>query len=159
MSSKALLPIVLPQTIDWCHVTAQAAATQGASLTPTALSDARTVGVRHPERIRVLVVDELPTPNNAVLATAAASLGFLGPQTAGLTLGYSILVRRGRLSRRLLSHECRHVAQFEAAGSLSAFLTQYLEEVVEVGYEECSFEADARAHELANANLLWRPLA
>jgi hypothetical protein len=158
VTTKTLLPILLPKAIDWCRVTSQAAATGGASLTANAREDARTVGVEHPERIRVLVLDELPMPDDSILATAAASLGFLGPTTAGLALGYSILVRRGRLSRRLLSHEFRHVVQFEAAGSLSAFITKYLEELVEAGYEESSFEVDARAHELPNADLRWRPL-
>jgi hypothetical protein len=62
------------------------------------------------------------------------------------------------LSRRLLSHECRHVAQFEGKGSLVDFLGSYLGEIVTSGYEDCSFEVDARAHELPNATLTWRPI-
>jgi hypothetical protein len=67
-------------------------------------------------------------------------------------------VRRGRVSRRLLSHECRHVAQFEDAGSLPTFLTSYLNEIVANGYDDCSFEVDARSHERPNADLTWRPI-
>ncbi len=54
------------------------------------------------------------------------------------------------MSRRLLSHEFRHVAQFERAGSIAAFLPVYLESVVQEGYWGCRFEQDARAHELAD---------
>lgn len=157
MAIKSLLPILLPKAIDWCMATSSSAATTGVPLNEGGMEDARAVGVVHPERIRLLVVDTMPTPDNPILATAAASLGFLATSTAGLALGYSILVRKGRLSRRLLSHECRHVAQFEQAGSLPAFLEAYLNEVVEVGYDDCSFETDAQDHELPNANLLWRP--
>jgi len=122
------------------------------------MSDARAVGVEHPERIRVLVVDAIPTPDDPLLASAAAAVGFLGATTAGIALGYSILVRRGRLSRRLLSHECRHVMQFEGKASLSEFLSSYLNEIVTTGYDDCSFEVDARSHELPNADLTWRPI-
>lgn len=104
------------------------------------------------------VVDAMPEPDDVMLARAAASIGFLGPTTAGLALSHSILVRRGRLSRQLLSHECRHVAQCEAAGSLPDFLNAYLRELVKVGYDDCSFEVDARRHELPNADLTWRPI-
>ncbi len=153
-----MLPLLLPRAIEWCSAVARKAASSGVPLTQTAFEDARTVGVRYPEKIRVLIVDHFPLPSDVLLRSAAASLGFLGSNTAGLTLGYSILVRRGRLSRRLLSHELRHVAQCEDAGSLSAFLTAYLEALVTSGYENSSFERDARDHELPNADLHWRPI-
>jgi len=155
---KAMLPVLLPRAIDWCESIARRVASSGLPLTATALDDARSVGVQQPERIRLLVVDTMPRPTEVLLASAAASIGFLDTNTAGLALGYSVLVRRGRLSRRLLSHECRHVAQHEGRGSLTAFLTAYLEELVTVGYDDCSFEEDARRHELPNANLTWRPI-
>jgi hypothetical protein len=123
-----------------------------------ATADARAVGVERPEMIRVLVVDEIPSPDDLMLAKAAGTLGFLGSHTAGLALGYSVFIRRGHLSRRLLSHECRHVAQFEAKGSLAEFLAIYLAEIASIGYDECSFEIDARSHELPNADLTWRPI-
>ena len=68
----------------------------------------------------------------------------------GLTLGHSILIRHGRMSRRLLSHECRHVFQYEQAGSIATFLPHYLRSIVQVGYWESPFEKDARDHELAD---------
>lgn len=158
MVSKALLEVLLPLAVSWCRLESQRAAREGLRLTETALDDARRVGVTQPESVRVLVVDAIPVPREAALAAAAESIGFLGPQTAGLTLGYSIFVRHGRLSRRLLSHELRHVFQFEQAGSLETFLASYLASIVEVGYGECPFEVDARRNELPNANLMWRPL-
>jgi hypothetical protein len=158
VDSQTLLRRLLPRVIAWGERTAERAARHGLPLQDTALADASAVGVRHPERIRVLLVDDFPLPEDTLLARAAGALGFFGAATAGLTLGYSILVRRGRLSRSLLSHECRHVAQVEAAGSLSAFLTAYLTSVVSVGYDHCPFELDARRHELPNESLRWRPI-
>jgi hypothetical protein len=49
---------------------------------------------------------------------------------------------------QLLAHECRHVAQYEMAGSVAAFLTVYLHQLVTVGYDNSPFEIDARAHEV-----------
>jgi len=158
MYTKGPFPLLMPRAIDWCEGIARRVARDGVPLTATALEDAQTVGVQRPERIRVLVVEAFPLPSDVLLASTAAALGFLGAATAGLALGYSILVRRGRLSRRLLSHECRHVAQFEAAGSLAEFLTAYLEAIAAFGYDDCSYEEDARRHELPNANLKWRPI-
>ena len=66
---------------------------------------------------------------------------------AGLTLGYAVFVRRGHETLRLLSHEFRHVYQYEQAGSIGAFLSVYLPQVVQFGYEQAPFEIDARAHQ------------
>ena len=158
MDLKNLLPLLLPKAIAWCEEVSAAVVQAGVALRDVAIADARSVGVLSPDNIRVLVVDEFPQPSDPLLARAARSIEFLGPSTAGLTLGYAILIRRGGLSRRLLSHECRHVSQFERAGSLSSFLTAYLAELVSSGYDACSFEVDARAHELPNADRRWRPL-
>jgi hypothetical protein len=66
----------------------------------------------------------------------------------GLTLGHSIFICRGHKTPRLVSHELRHVYQYEQHGSIAAFLPIYLSQVLEVGYQNAAFERDARAHEL-----------
>jgi hypothetical protein len=70
---------------------------------------------------------------------------------AGLTLGHSIFIVRGQKTSRLLSHECRHVHQYEAYGSIAAFLPPYLRQIVEAGYENSSYELDAQAHEIRDS--------
>lgn len=47
-----------------------------------------------------------------------------------------------------VSHELRHVHQYEQHGSIAAFLRVYLRQIVEVGYANAPLEADARAHEI-----------
>lgn len=51
------------------------------------------------------------------------------------------------MSVRLASHECRHVVQYEEAGSIAAFLPGYLKQLADVGYENAPYEIDAKAHE------------
>ena len=87
-------------------------------------------------------------PDDPLLRQAAVETGLLGPKMAGLTLGYAVLVCPGfGHNIRLLSHEFRHVYQYEQAGSIDAFLTTYLHQIVNVGYHDAALECDARAHE------------
>jgi len=142
------LPKILPGAIGWAEGRAAQAAQVGEALTPLEQDMARSVGVVQPERVRVEIVERLPLPEDAALRAAALQAGLLGPNMVGLTLGHSIFICRGHKTRRLLSHELRHVYQYEQAGSIAAFLPIYLKQVLEVGYQSAPFEADARAHEL-----------
>jgi hypothetical protein len=99
-----------------------------------------------PELIRLQLVDALPQPDEPALRQAALATGLLGPGGIGLTLGYSIFIVRGHMSASLLSHECRHVYQYRAAGSIAAFLPVYLQQIATVGYESAPFDR-TRAHE------------
>ena len=71
----------------------------------------------------------------------------LGNGVVGITLGYAILVLQGRLTRPVLAHELRHVAQFEQSGSITAFLEEYLRQVFEYGYRDAPLEVEARGYE------------
>jgi hypothetical protein len=146
------LPKLLPRAIAWAEERAAKAAEAGAPLNASELEIARAVGVAMPERVRVEIVgDSLPLPDDPVLRAAAVQAGLMGPGTIGLTLGYAIFICRGHKTRRLLSHELRHVHQYEQHGSIAGFLPAYLEQVIEVGYHNAPFERDARAHELRDA--------
>jgi hypothetical protein len=144
----ALLPVLLPRAIAWAEALSRSVLEKGAALEAEELSLARTVGVRSPEQIRLGVVDRIPIPDDGQLRLAALQAGLLASDTLGLTLGYAVLVRRGHEARaRLLSHEFRHVYQYESAGSIAAFLPRYLREIVTHGYADAPSEIDARAHE------------
>jgi len=125
MDLQAALPMLLPKAIAWAGVEARALAAVGQSLSVIATGVARSVGVVRPELIRVALVDALPMPADAMLRTAAVQTGLLGPHMDGLTLGYSVFVRRRQDTWRLYSHEFRHVFQYEQAGSIAAFLPAY----------------------------------
>ncbi|HHT9011991.1 hypothetical protein [Burkholderia cenocepacia] len=142
-----ILPSALPAAVAWAEAEAARGLARGAPLTPAQADDARTVGVAQPERIRVMAVDRMPFPDTPTLAAIARDTGLLAPGTIGLTLGHAVYVLRGQDTRRLLTHEFRHVHQYEAAGSIGAFLARYLHEVATVGYHDAPLEADARQHE------------
>lgn len=148
MDLEKELPRLLPKAIEWAEKEEATALAAGASLTETGLRLARTVGVRFPERIRIVEVASIPFPADPELGAAARQAGLLGPETIGLALGYAVFILNGRSSNRLISHECRHVYQCEVAGSIAAFLPLYLEQIVTFGYERAPYEIDAREHEI-----------
>ena len=103
----------------------------------------------NPEKIRLSFVAQLPLPSDPMLRQAALQTGLLGPNMIGLTLGYGIYICHGHNSSRLLSHECRHVHQYEQAGSIAAYLPKYLQQIAQFGYTNAPYEVDARENETA----------
>lgn len=138
---------MLPRAIEWAKTVSAQIEQNGITLNERGLNLARAVGVSHPERIRLAIVSALPVPPDPALAQAAISVGLLGPNSLGITLGYSVIVKHGYQSPRLLSHEFRHVHQYEQGGGLHAMIPVYLGQIVEFGYENSPMEVDARAHE------------
>lgn len=139
---------MLRLAVDWAVARSREVQIHGIPLSRGDVELAQSVGVARPELVRVASVSKLPVPVDPTLRTAALQTGLLGPGTAGLTLGYAILLLRGHESRRLLSHELRHVQQYESAGSIAAYLPLYLWQIVEYGYVDAPFERDAREHEV-----------
>ena len=151
MDLRTLLPQLLPHAIAWAEFQAGHVAALGMPLPEDFVNVARRVGVRRPELIRAKLVDQLPLPEEPLLREAALQTGLLGPGMVGLTLGYSIFIVCGHDTVRLISHECRHVYQYEMLGSIDKFLPVYLQQIVEFGYASAPLEVDARAHEIHSA--------
>lgn len=149
MNLRTVLPQLLPHAIAWAVHQAQYVASLGFSMQEAEQTIARRVGVRRPDQIRVKLVEHLPLPEEPMLRQAAIEAGLLGPNMVGLTLGYSIFLVNGYESVRLISHECRHVYQYEMFGSIESFLPVYLLQIVTYGYQDAPLEVDARAHEIA----------
>ena len=149
MDLRTELPRLLPGAITWAQSQATHVAESGIALNAAGLDLARRMGVVSPERIRLKVVRALPLPDDPTLRAAAVEAGLLGPNMVGLTLGHSIFVCDGHVTARLISHECRHVQQYEAQGSIEAFLPVYLAQVITLGYANAPCELDARAHEFS----------
>jgi hypothetical protein len=144
----ARLPILMPLAIEWAAAQAAHILAAGVPLTTEGLALAQRVGVRQPAAVRVLHVPRIPGPEASELRAACEALGFLGASTAGLTLGSGIFIREDLAGQHaLLSHELRHVAQYEAYPTIAAYLARYIPELLEFGYERAPFEVDARRAE------------
>ena len=145
---ESLLPVLLPRAIEWVKTQSASILESGSPLNGLGIRLAREVGVACPDRVRISVVQSLPLPDDPELRSVALETGLLGPGMVGVTFGYGIYVCNGHVTNRLISHECRHVYQYEEAGSIDAFLPVYLHQLATVGYHEAPFEIDARQHEL-----------
>ncbi len=144
MHPRRLLPLATPFVYAWAAWQAGRVKRGGRPLSPVESEVAAAVGVNEPERVRLLLVDRVPIPGTTWLARLAHRLDLPGPDVDGMALGDAILIRRGALSLPLLAHECRHVRQYQEAGSMHRFLRLYLAQVARHGYHDAPFEADAR---------------
>lgn len=135
---------LLPLAAKWAASVEARILREGLPLSEQELADARTVGVREPERVRLLSLSSVPVPDNFTLKTAAAAIQFLTPATRGLALRYGIFVRSDCWrNRRLIAHELVHTAQYERLGGFEPFLRQYLSECLTIGYPEGPLEQQA----------------
>jgi hypothetical protein len=141
---RRLLTLTTPVVHAWASWQAARGHRRGRPLSQAEREVAMAVGVSEPERVRLMLVDRVPIPGTAWLERIARRLDLPGPDVDGLTLGETIFIRRTALSLALLAHECRHVRQYEAAGTLGRFLRLYLQEVARHGYHDAPMEADAR---------------
>jgi hypothetical protein len=143
------LPRLLPKAVAWAQEESQKFLERGTPLDPRSTALAQRAGVRAPDRVRVCLVEAMPQPTDQELREAALLAGLLGPDTIGLTLGHAVLMLRGFESDDLLAHELRHVHQYECYGSIAAFLSVYLPQIVQFGYRDAPLEVDARGHRSA----------
>lgn len=134
--------------VHWVEQQQQIICKQGRLLTAYEQQLAALVGVANPAFVYLYEVPSILRPEEPELAALCEQFGFLTKDTIGLTLGYGIYIKQGYRSSRLLSHELRHVYQYEQAGSAEAFLSRYIAEIMQFGYVNAPYEIDARSHEL-----------
>jgi hypothetical protein len=138
---------LLPDAVAWVQAREAEILATGYSLSAVGMQLAVSVGVRAADLVRIKVVQRLPQPEHPELRAIADQTGLLGPDKGGVTFGRGIYIVEGNLHTGLLSHELRHVHQYEVAGSIADFLEIYLQQVATVGYDNAPLELDAKAHE------------
>jgi hypothetical protein len=137
---------LLPLAAKWAAAVEKRILREGVPLAELELADARAVGVREPERVRLLALPCVPTPADLTLKTAVAAIQFLTPATRGLALRYGIFVHADCWRERsLITHELVHTAQYERLGGIRPFLRQYLTECLTMGYPAGPMEQEAIA--------------
>ena len=128
----------------WARTEERRILEKGVRLTGPQRADAERVGVRRPDRVRILVTRHMPSPEHPLFRAVAGGDRLIPPDTEALTLGYGVYLHAGRESdRSLLAHELRHVAQQEELGGLCPFFEKYLEECFSFGYPHGPMEREA----------------
>jgi hypothetical protein len=135
---------VLPLAVQWAAKQERRVLCQGVRLSKVELADAKAIGVRNPERVRLLRVDAVPVPAHPMLRSAAASINFLTAAPRGLALDYGIFVRADHWrDRQLIAHELVHTVQFQRLGGIVPFLQTYIFQCATVGYPNAPLELEA----------------
>jgi len=129
---------------------------RGSPLSPQHMADARLAGVRDSERVRVLVVDRIPLPEDGELAEAARRTRIINHDTRCTGFGHAIIIRADAWGdRELLLHNLVHIAQCERSGGLEPWISQYLgDRHTCASFTIGSLEEEARriAHEICAAD-------
>ena len=99
----------MPVVAAWAGWQQRRVLAQGEPLDRAACEVAASVGVREPQRIRLLHVERIPFPGGPAVDRLALRWGLRGPQVDGLTLGYAIYLRQGA-SRTESSHAPLQIA-------------------------------------------------
>lgn len=137
---------LLPLAVEWAAEQEQWILRDGVPLSEQEIADARAVGVREPERVRLLQVDTIPVPTHPMLKAAYAAINLLTSAPRGLALQYGIFVRADCWRDRLLiTHELAHTAQYQRLGGIVPFLRDYLSQCATISYREAPLEQEATA--------------
>ena len=137
---KVLLPLACAWAVEQEHMILR----DGMPLSSAQITDARSIGVAHPEKVRLLKAARIPIPENPALRDAASAIPIISPRTEGLTLRYGIFIRADCWDdRRLVFHELVHTLQYERLGGFQEFLRQYLFECITIGYPAAPMEQEA----------------
>jgi hypothetical protein len=136
---------LVPAMLDWYNRTEAGLLDRGRVLLPQELAMARDIGVAHPDRVRVVVAETFPMPEDPALRREAARLGLDTLPVSGRAMGYVILLKPDVAGQpTVLAHELTHIAQMERLGR-EVFLRRYFAELAEAGYACSPLEREARA--------------
>ena len=118
---------LLPLAYEWVKQQEEFVLANGHPLGPTHAWDAHLAGVNDHGRIRTLVVDRIPFPQNAELAKEARRAGIITEDTRCMGFGYALIVRGDAWNdRELILHNLVHIAQCERSGGLEQWVRDYL---------------------------------
>ncbi|MEK0337212.1 MAG: hypothetical protein QQN41_07250 [Nitrosopumilus sp.] len=136
--------LLLPLACKWAEQQEISIQQNGIGLTHSQIEDATRVGVKYPEKVKLLQVSTIPIPEEPALASATQATQLITTNTVGLTLRYGIFVRSDYWNnRQILVHELVHTSQYERLGGILPFLQKYLTECISIGYPAAPMEQEA----------------
>lgn len=127
MIDQEKLKRLAPLAYQWAKTQEDVILKHGAPLAPGQITDAQRCGVHDWSRVRVLVVDRIPLPDDEELAEAARRAQIITDASRTAAFGHGIIIRADSWqNREVLLHSLVHVAQCERSGGLESFVGQYL---------------------------------
>jgi hypothetical protein len=135
---------ILPLVVEWAEAKEKVILEYGTALSPQYMEDAKSVGVKYPEQVRIYEVPQIPIPKHPILRAATEATQLISPATIGISLRYGIFIHNNfSKDRYTIVHELAHTMQCEKFGGFYPFLKKYLRECIEIGYPETPLEQEA----------------
>lgn len=136
----------MSRACEWARAQEQFILKHGAPLTSRYAEDAACLGIREVERIRVLIVEKIPLPDDVDLAQAAKQAQIITEASRCVSLGHGIFVRADAWGdRELILHNLVHVVQRERCEDVASYIRQYLSDRRNCPqFTAGSFEEEAR---------------
>jgi len=114
---QSKVDLILPYALEQNSLLQAHALNEGTPLNAEGIELARQLGVKRPERVRILVVDKIPKFRTADRLVKTQAEIALTATIAGITSGYGIYIAKSHEDKIwVLAHELVHVAQFERWG-------------------------------------------
>ncbi len=127
MVDQETFDYLLPLAYEWAKTKEEFVLAHGHRLGARHAHDANLVGVRDCARVRVLVVDRIPLPENPELAEASKRIGIITEDTRCAGFGHALIIRVDAWNdRELILHNLVHIAQCERSGGLEQWVREYL---------------------------------
>ncbi len=146
---QAKVDRLAPAAVAWIS-SVQPLATRGRPLTPSEAQFARQIGVANPDVVRVVVVDQLPMPEDEDLRREAAAHGMGSALEGGRTMGNIIFLKPAYAhDPEVLTHELTHVAQFQRLGT-EPMIRRYITEMLLFSYSRMPLELEAFQHQTSD---------
>ena len=136
-----------PRALAWFKQAEVDLQMRGRILTESEKAQARKLGVRHPDAVRVVVLETFPMPADPDLRTESERYGLGSRHEGGRTMGSVILLKPWAADNpSVLVHELVHISQFERLGR-EAYLRRYIIEMEMMGYARSPLELEAFARQ------------
>ena len=141
---QAEIQALFPSLVAWAEQMETKALSEGMPLSDPLKGIASIFGVKQIGTVRMYKDDIIPEPDNPRIVQLAATFGLSFADSAGMTFGHAIFVRHSHAQDfQLLTHELVHVWQYEQAGSIARYLQEYINQLVNYGYQNMPLEHEA----------------
>lgn len=134
---------LFPAAMAWYENVEARLLSQGRPLSAHEREIAREFGVVDPGRVRIVVLERFPMPEDPELRAEAERYGMGSALEGGRTIGYVIMLKpQYAENATIIAHELVHVAQHDRLGR-AVFLRRYLVEMEMMGYARAPLELEA----------------
>lgn len=136
--------LLTPLTLQWFKQIESKYSTKGRELNDDEKQMAHKIGITFPERVRVVILQDFPTPTNQTLLSQAKQYGMGSAAESGRTIGYIVMLKaKFKNDPWILAHQLAYVANQEKMGRRD-FIRRFIAERELLGNRQGPMEINAK---------------